>query len=169
MEQTLIAANKLMGKRKSPEVDTEQTDSLQLEVQKLEQMVRERTEQLNRAQWSQHMAVKDAESSPIDSKMMVVLNQQLTDARASNEQLLEQVRELKGGRKNKTSIESDDLTKIHGVGAKLAKQLNSLGIFRYEQIAGLDEPALSSESHVLHLHKGRILRDDWIQQAAKLA
>ena len=169
VEQTLKAANKLSGKRKSAEVDTEQADSLQLEVQKLEQMVRDRTEQLNRAQWRQHMAVKDAESSPVDSKTMLVLNQQLADARASNEQLLEQLRELKGGRRNKSSIESDDLTKIHGVGAKLAKQLNSLGIFRYEQIAGLDEPALSSESHVLYLHKGRILRDDWIQQAAKLA
>ncbi len=169
VEQTLKAANKLVGKRKSPEVDTEEANSLQLEVQKLEQMVRDRTEQLNQAQWRQHMAVKDVESSPIEGKMMVVLNQQLVDARASNERLLEQVRELKGGRRNKTSIESDDLTKIHGVGAKLAKQLNSLGIFRYEQIAGLDERALASESHVLYPHKGRILHDDWIQQAAKLA
>ena len=68
-----------------------------------------------------------------------------------------------------TGIGYDDLTRIRGLGPKLAHELNKLGIFRYEQIANLDEDALSSTSHVLYSHKGRILRDGWIQQAAELA
>ena len=132
-------------------------------------MVRDRTEQLNQLQWRQEMEDQKTESSSVDGKMMLVLNQQLVDARASNKQLLEQIQELEGNRPIDGALERDDLTRIRGVGPKLALQLNKLGIFRYEQIAVLDELALSSESHVLYPHKGRILRDNWIQQAVKLA
>lgn len=169
VKQTWKAADKVVGKRDVTEVDPKKIDSQKLEVQKLEQMVRDRTKQLNELQWRQDMEEKNVESSPIDNKMMLVLNQQLADARASNQQLIEQIRELEGGKSKKGATGDDDLTRIRGLGPKLAHELNKLGIFRYEQIANLDEDALSSTSHVLYSHKGRILRDGWIQQAAELA
>lgn len=64
--------------------------------------------------------------------------------------------------------DGDDLTLIRGVGPKLARQLNAMGIFRLEQIAELDPQSLADDAHLLHAHKGRILRDGWIEQAARL-
>jgi NADH-quinone oxidoreductase subunit E len=62
----------------------------------------------------------------------------------------------------------DDLKAIGGIGPKLEKVLNGLGIWSYAQIAGL------TESEILWLDeqlgfKGRIARDGWLEQAAALA
>lgn len=62
----------------------------------------------------------------------------------------------------------DDLKAIGGIGPKLEKVLNGLGVWTYAQIAGL------SESEVLWLDehlgfRGRIVRDDWLKQAAALS
>ena len=153
---------------------------LQEQVRKLETLVRERTEALNRLEWQQNLAAEAGagESTEVmhptgdmDGKTLLVLNQQLNDARARNEALLVRIRSLeaelgdRGGVKAETG---DDLTCIHGVGQKLAEQLNELGIHRYQQIAELDEGDLADENHVLHGHRGRILRDGWIEQAVKL-
>ena len=63
----------------------------------------------------------------------------------------------------------DDLSQIRGVGPKLVAQLAELGITRFDQIAMLSEADLDDEAHVLHTLKGRILKDGWIEQAARLA
>ncbi|MBK0397777.1 NADH-quinone oxidoreductase subunit NuoE [Limibaculum sp. M0105] len=63
---------------------------------------------------------------------------------------------------------ADDLKKISGVGPKLEGLLLELGVFHYDQIAAwtADEIAWVDE----HLKfRGRIERDDWVAQAAKLA
>ena len=62
----------------------------------------------------------------------------------------------------------DDLKKISGVGPKLEQTLNDLGIFRYRQIADLDEAGIEQLDEKLKF-KGRIQRDDWIGQATTLA
>lgn len=62
----------------------------------------------------------------------------------------------------------DDLKAISGIGPKLEKVLNGLGIWTYAQIAvlGGDEVAWLDE----HLgFAGRIGRDDWIGQAGRLS
>ena len=63
----------------------------------------------------------------------------------------------------------DDLKMIKGVGPKLEKMLHSLGFFHFDQIAGwtADEVAWVDEN--LEGFKGRVSRDDWVEQARQLA
>ena len=63
----------------------------------------------------------------------------------------------------------DNLTKIKGVGPKLAAVLNENGIERFDQIArwGADDVKWADES--LKGFKGRATRDNWVEQAKALA
>jgi NADH-quinone oxidoreductase subunit E len=61
-----------------------------------------------------------------------------------------------------------DLKTISGIGPKLEKVLNSLGIWTYRQIAAWTPEEIAWIEDYLSL-KGRIGRDDWIGQAAALA
>lgn len=63
---------------------------------------------------------------------------------------------------------TDDLTRIKGVGAGLARQLNGLGVYKLEQIAGFTEQDLAWVDANLRSFKGRCFRDDWIGQARAL-
>ena len=62
----------------------------------------------------------------------------------------------------------DDLKAISGVGPKLAQVLNGLGIWTYAHIAALTEAEVMWLDGHLGV-SGRIVRDDWIGQAAKLS
>lgn len=62
----------------------------------------------------------------------------------------------------------DDLKRIKGIGPKLEKLLNSLGIYHYRQIAALTPEDIAWLDERLQF-KGRIERDDWVGQAKKLA
>lgn len=63
----------------------------------------------------------------------------------------------------------DNLTKMKGVGPKLAAVLNENGIERFDQIArwGADDVKWADES--LKGFKGRATRDNWVEQAKALA
>lgn len=61
----------------------------------------------------------------------------------------------------------DDLKVISGVGPKLEKVLNSLGIWTYGQIAALDASGIAWLDEQLGF-AGRIGRDDWTGQAKAL-
>lgn len=61
-----------------------------------------------------------------------------------------------------------DLKKISGVGPKLEKVLNGLGIWSFGQIAAWTPEEIAWVDDYLSL-KGRIGRDDWTRQAAALA
>jgi NADH-quinone oxidoreductase subunit E len=63
---------------------------------------------------------------------------------------------------------SDDLKLLKGVGPKLEKTLNDLGFFHFDQIAAWGEAEVAWVDSRLTF-KGRIKRDGWIDQAAKLA
>jgi len=64
---------------------------------------------------------------------------------------------------------SDDLTKIKGVGDKLADKLLDAGIERYEQIAHLTPEKIETLEAMLPTQfKGRITRDDWVGQAKEM-
>ncbi len=117
--------------------------------------------------------VDSAEADPVrverDSRTLRILNQQLKDARTRNDTLLERIRELEthalvAGE----SASDDDLTRIRGVGPRLAQHLRELGVRSYQQIAELDPESLEDPSHALAPLKSRILRDRWIEQAASL-
>ncbi len=64
--------------------------------------------------------------------------------------------------------EPDDLKKISGVGPVLEKKLNAMGIFHYWQIAQFTPEDIAKVDEALSF-KGRIERDGWVEQAARLA
>ncbi|PLX37873.1 MAG: 50S ribosomal protein L21 [Hyphomicrobiales bacterium] len=63
---------------------------------------------------------------------------------------------------------ADDLKKISGVGPVLEKKLNALGITQFAQVAAFTAEDIARVDDALSF-KGRIERDDWLGQAAKLA
>ena len=65
--------------------------------------------------------------------------------------------------------EADDLTRIKGLGPKLATLLRGLGIARFDQIAGWSEADVARIDAQLGTFQGRIARDNWIEQACYLA
>ncbi|MFK7879162.1 NADH-quinone oxidoreductase subunit NuoE [Roseobacter sp.] len=62
----------------------------------------------------------------------------------------------------------DDLKLISGVGPKLEETLNNLGIWHFDQVAGLQKSDIAWIDERLRF-KGRIERDDWVGQAKALA
>jgi predicted flap endonuclease-1-like 5' DNA nuclease len=63
----------------------------------------------------------------------------------------------------------DDLTQLKGVGPKLARLLNDLGITRFDQLARLSEGDLDRLDQHLGAFKGRLERDQVPLQAEYLA
>ncbi len=64
--------------------------------------------------------------------------------------------------------EADDLKKIGGVGPVIERKLNDLGIYHFHQIAEFSAEDVARVDDVLNF-KGRIERENWQDQAAKLA
>lgn len=63
----------------------------------------------------------------------------------------------------------DDLTRIKGLGPKLAALLGELGITTYAQIAAWDSAEIERIDAKLGRFSGRITRDQWVEQAKLLA
>ena len=63
---------------------------------------------------------------------------------------------------------ADDLKKISGVGPKLEGLLNQNGVFHFDQIAAWTPAEIAYMDDQLSF-KGRIERDDWIDQAKQFA
>jgi len=63
--------------------------------------------------------------------------------------------------------DADDLKKISGVGPVLEKKLNGLGITTYAQVAAFTAEDIARVDDALSF-KGRIERDNWVQQAKDL-
>lgn len=62
----------------------------------------------------------------------------------------------------------DDLTRIKGVGPKLAEQLRAAGITSLKQIAELTDDEIAHLDAQIPALRGRITRDDWRAQARAL-
>ena len=62
----------------------------------------------------------------------------------------------------------DDLKRVRGVGVLIEKKLNSLGVTAYEQIANWTSADIDRISQLLDF-KGRIERENWVEQARILA
>ncbi len=63
----------------------------------------------------------------------------------------------------------DKLQKIQGIGAKLERTLNELGIYKFSQIAEFTATDLLWLDQQLGAFKGRIGRDNWVGQAESLS
>ncbi len=64
--------------------------------------------------------------------------------------------------------QADDLKKISGVGPKLEGLLHEIGVFHFDQVAAWTAAEITYMDDKLSF-KGRIERDNWIEQAGKLA
>lgn len=65
--------------------------------------------------------------------------------------------------------QADDLKKIKGVGPKMEKLLNELGFYHYDQIANWTGAEVAWVDDNLKGFKGRVSRDNWVDQAKILA
>lgn len=63
----------------------------------------------------------------------------------------------------------NDLLQIKGIGPKLNALLNGLGILRFDQIAAWKTKEISAVDRNLGAFQGRIVRDNWVDQASLLA
>ena len=63
----------------------------------------------------------------------------------------------------------DDLLQLKGVGPKLNALLISLGVTRFDQIAAWGSDDVAKVDGHLGSFKGRIVREDWVEQAGLLA
>ena len=63
----------------------------------------------------------------------------------------------------------DDLKLIWGVGPKLEKMLNAMGVWHFDQIAAWGKSELAWVDERLEGFKGRAARDEWVKQSKKLA
>ena len=83
-------------------------------------------------------------------------------AKASGEQQPELLKKPRNGG-------GDDLELIWGVGPKLAKMLNGMGIWHFDQIAAWGKAELAWVDDRITGFKGRASRDEWVKQCQKLA
>jgi predicted flap endonuclease-1-like 5' DNA nuclease len=67
-----------------------------------------------------------------------------------------------------TTNAPDDLTRIRGIGPKLAQKLGSMGITRFSQLAGLSREEIARIDAAIDF-PGRIARERWVEQARELA
>ncbi|HUE46950.1 MAG TPA: 50S ribosomal protein L21 [Aestuariivirgaceae bacterium] len=67
----------------------------------------------------------------------------------------------------KAADKGDDLTQIAGIGPVIAKKLDGLGITTWKQIAALTPKKVAEIDEQLNF-KGRIEREEWIEQAKDL-
>lgn len=71
--------------------------------------------------------------------------------------------------KKPKSGKGDDLKLIWGVGPKLEKMLNTMGVWHFAQIASWTKAEIKWVDARLEGFKGRAERDEWVKQAKKLA
>ena len=67
-----------------------------------------------------------------------------------------------------TEAEKDGLSEIVGVGPFIEAKLNSIGIYTYEQIGRFSDEDVENVTRLIEFFPGRIERDGWVRQAAKL-
>ncbi len=129
-------------------------DTSPLQLRELQQLLRERTEELDQLRWRM-----EQQNSSADESVVMILNQQLADSRDENKRLREKIA------LHNAAAAADDLTQLKGIGDKLVEQLADAGITELKQIAKLDLSLLEAEDHPLHSLRSRIVRDEWIEQA----
>jgi len=61
-----------------------------------------------------------------------------------------------------------DLTKIKGVGKKLQKKLNLLGIYTFRQVSKMTERDKKRVDQLIGFFPGRVKRERWVEQAKAL-
>ena len=66
------------------------------------------------------------------------------------------------------AADADELTDIRGIGKVIASKLHELGIYRYEQLASLDDDDFDRVHDLIPDFERRMRRDNWMEQARDL-
>ncbi len=90
------------------------------------------------------------------------------DAETDQEAAVEKVKEIAARTSGGREIANDDLKKIHGVGPKIEKLLNGMGITSFLQVANFTAEDIETVTLALDAFPGRIERDDWVGSADAL-
>lgn len=96
----------------------------------------------------------------VDTSGVVPLMGQVGDAEVEKTQP-PMLKEPKGGK-------GDDLKIIGGIGPKLERKLNELGVWHFDQIAAWTPAEIEWVNQAISF-RGRIERENWVSQAAQLA
>ncbi|MCF6307325.1 MAG: hypothetical protein L3J09_05145 [Flavobacteriaceae bacterium] len=67
-----------------------------------------------------------------------------------------------------TKSNSNDLTKLNGIGPYIEQRLNDIGIYNYDQISRLTPDDIRKITELIDFFPERIERDDWVGQAYAL-
>ncbi|MGQ7829643.1 hypothetical protein [Altererythrobacter sp. Z27] len=71
--------------------------------------------------------------------------------------------------KSQPATSGDDLTRIKGLGPRIATMLNEMGVARFADIARWDDAEIDRIDAQLGKFQGRIRRDAWVEQAKFLS
>ena len=114
---------------------------------------------------SVHKAKAANEKPAATSKAKPTSKPATTPTEATSGRSVKKPRTMKAPRK----AGADDLKMIKGVGPKMEKLLNSLGFFHFDQVAKWTADEVLWVDQNLEGFKGRVSRDNWVQQAGVLA
>jgi predicted flap endonuclease-1-like 5' DNA nuclease/peptidoglycan hydrolase CwlO-like protein len=81
---------------------------------------------------------------------------------------VEKMKEIASRTSGGREVAHDDLKKIHGVGPKIEKLLNGMGITSFLQVANFSPEDIETVTMALDAFPGRIERDDWVGSADQL-
>ena len=73
-----------------------------------------------------------------------------------------------GGTNGNSDDDPDELTDIRGIGKVIAGKLHELGIYRYEQLASLNDDDFDRVHSLIPDFERRMRRDNWMEQARDL-
>lgn len=109
------------------------------------------------------------------------LENQVKEYVQKNQELTNQLNHLQGGAKagadkaeaakepiRAKRLEKDDLKLIVGIGPKIERKLNKLGVYTFEQIRDLTPEMMEHITTKLKSFPDRIARDNWVGQAKQL-
>ena len=68
-----------------------------------------------------------------------------------------------------SASDKDNLQEMKGIGPFIEEKLNALGIFKFEQIAKMTSDIEEEVNIAIEFFPGRVKRDEWVNQAKKLA
>ncbi|MEO1574757.1 MAG: hypothetical protein AAFU65_07340, partial [Pseudomonadota bacterium] len=164
------AWDELRARVKRAEVECEQADS---RADEFEQTARELAEELNAAIVAERTSARDAAAE--FEATIGGLREEIETLRAQPPGT-STVKTLRPGLAPQGLFETlpegrsaDDLKKIRGVGPVLERTLNQLGIYFFDQIAGLSDDEIDWVTYHLDTFPGRIERDEWVSQARSLS
>jgi len=173
-------------KRQTAQVQTTTPESRQ-ELRELQRKYAEVTAQFNEERRRSQRLASELVNKPteIRSSVTQISEGQLKKLKAQNASKDARITELEKKLKNKSakrkqkntwqkgttklgtpgSDHKDDLTAINGIGPKIEKVLNKLGIKSWEQLACMSAAEVTMVDGALEDFPGRIKRDKWVSQA----